>query len=392
MGRVEPGWTKRLAVVATSFKRVGMGRLGSFVIPPEEQPERLRELRDRLGADELVYVATCNRVECYLLMPAPLDAAGEAELVARLRARFPIACDGTFFACSGEEAVRHCCAVTSSLDSLIVGETQIAGQLRRALERCRELGVAGDHLARLIEAGAGCNRKVRAATTLGQTPTSAASIAVKKIKKYFGAEGPAVSLLVGVGEMTRKVARELKDRPGERIFVNRTRAKAEALAAEYGGRAMSLAELKAAPPPEVDFVFAATASTRAVVGPEVLAPALAARRARGCRQSLIVCDLGLPRDVDRRVDALDGVLVVDMERIEQILSANRAAIEHELVRARDVVAAEVARLVREDRFCALADQSAGAMLSERLGHLEETDREAILRFAVGLAARMARQP
>ena len=104
-------------------------------------------------------------------------------------------------------------------------------------------------------------RRVRKQTAIGSSPISAASVAVSKIKKYFGNEGPSVSVLVGAGEMTRKAASALIDKPGERIFVNRTRAKAEELAERFGGRAMSLDEFRDDPPGWIDLIFTATSAT-----------------------------------------------------------------------------------------------------------------------------------
>lgn len=394
-----PGWTDRVAVVATSFRRVGLGRLGTYVLSPEDTAAQAA-LREALGADELVYLATCNRVECYVAMPHALRDEDAAELLARARAFF--AARGAsaqvegpgeaLFVRAGQGAVEHLLTVTSGLDSLVLGETEISGQAKRALERCAAAGLAGAALGRLFDRAAACSRRVKNETALGRTPASAAQVAVHKIRKYFGNDGPGVTVLVGAGEMTRKVAQALQGKPGERIFVNRTRDKAEELARKFGGRAQSLAEFLAAPPAWVDVVFAATAATEVVVPAEALAPALAAREAAGARLPLIVCDLGLPRDVDPALDGQPGVFVVDMLTIEALSAENQRALEGEAHKARAVVAEEVARLVREDRFRRIADESAQAMLGSRLAHLSDDDREAILRFAAGLAGRMARNP
>lgn len=390
----QPGWTGRVAVVATSFRRVGLGRLGAFVIPPDDTASQAA-LRDALGADELVYLATCNRVECYVALPHAARAEDAPELLARARAFFEARGASSADALTvrtGPEAVEHLLTVTAGLDSLVLGETEISGQAKRALERCAAAGLSGPALARLFERAAACSKRVKNETALGSTPASAAQVAVHKIKKYFGNEGPGVTVLVGAGEMTRKVAQALQGKPGEKLFVNRTRDKAEDLARKFGGRAQSLDEFLAAPPAWIDVLFAATASTEAVVPAAALAPALAARAAQGARLPMIVCDLGLPRDVDPAVDALPGVFVVDMLTVEALSLENQRALEVEAVKARVVVQDEVARVVREDRFRAIADESAQAMLDARLAHLSQADREQILRFATGLAARIARNP
>lgn len=390
----QPGWTGRVAVIATSFRRVGLGRLGAFVLPPDDTASQAA-LRDALGADELVYLATCNRVECYVALPHTVRAEDAPELLARARAFFEARGASSADALTvrtGPEAVEHLLTVTAGLDSLVLGETEISGQARRALERCAAAGLSGPALARLFERAAACSKRVKNETALGRTPASAAQVAVHKIKKYFGNEGPGVTVLVGAGEMTRKVAQALQGKPGEKLFVNRTRDRAEDLARKFGGRAQSLDEFLAAPPTWIDVLFAATASTEAVVPAAALAPALAARAAQGARLPMIVCDLGLPRDVDPAVDALPGVFVVDMLTVEALSLENQRALEVEAVKARVVVQDEVTRVVREDRFRVIADESAQAMLGARLAHLSEEDREQILRFATGLAARIARNP
>ncbi len=391
----QPGWTGRVAVVATSFRRVGLGRLGAFVLSPDDTASQAA-LRDALGADELVYLATCNRVECYVALPHTVRSEDAPELLARARAFFEArgasSADDALFVRTGPEAVEHLLTVTGGLDSLVLGETEISGQAKRALERCAAAGLSSHALARLFERAAACSKRVKNETALGRTPASAAQVAVHKIRKYFGNEGPGVTVLVGAGEMTRKVAQALQGKPGEKLFVNRTRDKAEDLARKFGGRAQSLDEFLAAPPAWIDVLFAATASTEAVVPAAALAPALAARASQDARLPMIVCDLGLPRDVDPAVDALPGVFVVDMLTVEALSLENQRALEAEAVKARAVVHDELTRVVREDRFRVIADESAQAMLGARLAHLSEADREQILRFATGLAARIARHP
>jgi glutamyl-tRNA reductase len=387
--------SERLAVIATSFRRVGLGRLGDYVLPPEAVAEQAA-LRDALGAEELVYLATCNRVECYVALPHPLRPDDLQTLAARARAFFAArgatVDDEALFAAHAEDAITHLLTVSSGLDSLVLGETEICGQARRAHERCASAGLSGPALAQLFEQAARCSRRAKNETALGRTPTSAATIAVEKIRKYFGADGPGVTVLVGVGEMTRKVAQALQGRPGERIFVNRTLARAEELARRFGGTARSLDELLAAPPARLDLLFSATSATETVIPPGVLAPALASRAARGASAPLVVCDLGLPRDVCPTVDALDGVRVVDMRTIEALAQRGQAALEVEAARARAIVREETARFVREDRYRRVAAESARALLESRLAHLSAEDRETVLSFATSLASRIARQP
>ena len=390
----EPGeqrGTEHLAWVGASFREVGFERLGELVLAREDAPARAA-LRQALGAEELLWLATCNRVECHLVHPAPDPDRLRAALAGFFAARGAAIPAERLEAEAGPAALRHLFRVASALESLVTGETEISGQLRRAGEDAAREGLVGPLLQRAVERAQSCWRRVRAETALGELRTSVADLALEKIKKHFGPGGPRVSLIVGVGPMSRKAAAALARSSRELIFANRTRARAEELAERFGGRALSLDELHRAPLPWVDLVFTATSAPGAVIGLPDLAPALAARRAAGEERPLIVCDLGIPRDSDPALEGTPGALVVTMEHIEWLVSINRTRLQDELARAEAVVEDELGRWEREERFTRLASQSAQQMLRSRLSHLSEADRAAIERFATGLAARMARQP
>lgn len=383
------GWVAQVAVVAATYRSAGLGGLAPLVLPGDAAGER-RALRARLGADELVFVATCNRVELYL---TAREGCPPEELRARARAFFaargaPVEA-GALEVWRGRAAVERLLGTACGLESLILGETEIAGQLQRAHARARADGLCGPILDRLFARAVTSARGARA-LGFGRVASSAAAIAARKVERCFGARGPRTTVFVGAGETIEKVARTLAVGPGQRWFVNRTRSKAEALAARFGGRALSLAELVERPPADLDLLVTATAATVPVVPAAVLLPALAARGPDA--PPLVVCDLGLPRDVDPAVDALPGVRVVDMATIEAHAGEARSRHAREVARVQELVAAETERLVLDDRFRAAAEQDARALLEERLAHLGPADRDAVVRYAVGLAARLARQP
>lgn len=385
----------RLAVVGTSFREVGFERLGELVLAHDGKGQEARRgLAKALGAAELVDVSTCNRVECYVASSGgPIDPeALRAAFVRYARGRDVSVDPASLRSVTGRPAVEHLFRVASGLESLVVGETEISGQVRRALDAAVAAGTAGPTLKDAFERALACSRRVRTAIERGAPPRSSAAHAVEKIHAHFGDVGPKVSVLVGVGPMTRKVGQALAGSPGERIFVNRTRQNAEPLAARFGGRAMSLEAFHRDPPPWIDLVFTATSAREAVILPEHLRPALEARRAAGADRPLIVCDLGVPRDVHPACDALEGCLVISLEHMQALAALKSGADDAGGVEAARIVAAEADRLEREARWQAIADESARAMLAARLTHLSEADREQILRFASGLATRFARQP
>jgi glutamyl-tRNA reductase len=387
---------ERLASVGASFRTLGFERLGDLVLPQDERAIELPALARALGADELVYLATCNRVECWLTLPEGARAdALPGQLAAFMSARGGQVAPAGLVALSGRDSLEHLLRVASALESLVVGETEIAGQVRRAADEASARGLLGDGLRPVFDRASACARRVRAALDGARPPASAADLAVEKIRQHLCAQGPRVCALVGVGPMTRKVATALSESPccesSELIFVNRTLTRAEELAARFGGRAVTLEAFQRDPPPWLDLVFTATSAREHVVRPEHLAPALAARHAAGLERPLIVCDLGVPRDVDPACESLPGALVVALEHMEALAHV-RATVDGGLERASSVVGEEVERFVREAKFRAIASESARAMLESRLAHLPAADREAILRFAGGLGERLARQP
>ncbi len=387
------GGLERLACVGASFRSLGFERLGDLVLPHDDRATTVPGLARALGVDELVYLATCNRVECWVALRAPGDAAALASrLAAFMTARGGQVASEALEVHHGRAALERLLRVASALDSLVVGETEIAGQVRRAADDAQALGLLGPQLRPAFERASACARRARQAFESVRPPASAADLAVAKITQHFGDAGPRVAALIGVGPMTRKVASALTGRRGcELVFVNRTLPRAEELVERFGGRAMSLEAFHDAPPAWLDLVFTATSARAPIVRPEHLGAALAARRAAGVAQPMILCDLGVPRDVDPACDALEGALVVALEHMEAL--AHLRAAEHDgLARAAAVVEEEAERAAREDRFRAIAGESARAMLSSRLAHLSDDDREAILRFASGLASRFARQP
>lgn len=382
----------RFAVVGTSFRRVGFARLARFVLPDDGVASGdLARLREAFGAREIVYVATCNRVECYIAL-RPGERADAARLLARavdvfsLRAGAPVE-EASLFAKTGPDALAHLFAVAASLDSLVVGECEIAGQLRRAAERAQDAGLAGPALRRAFDRAGRAARRVRAETAIGRTPVSVASLCVRTIREHFGA-ARFDAVLIGAGEVTRKVAAGLQEQGAKLLFVNRTLANAEALAQRFGGEAMSLEAFRAAPPAALDVVVTATAAPGTILGEGELAPA----RAQAREKRLLVCDLGLPADVEAAVARARDVRVVTLADLEAIARENRVRLEAEVGHAEAIVAEEVADALRALQLRAVAEESVEALLAERMGHLAEDDREAIRRFAASLADRLARQP
>ncbi|MCI0572841.1 MAG: glutamyl-tRNA reductase [Myxococcaceae bacterium] len=300
--------------------------------------EALAELRHT--GMEALWLSTCNRVEVYV-------AAEDAE-VARARVLAQLASAGGEQALShlyehrGEAAMVHLFRVASSLDSMVLGEPQILGQVKDALELAQREGAARGELVRVCSAAFGTAKRVRTETAIGRSATSMASAAVELAAKIFGSLEGRVVLLVGAGEMGELAARHLAHAGAGRLLVcNRTRERAERLAAEVGAEVRDFAQLHAHLA-AADVVVCSTASPLPLFTRESVAPYLKGRRGR----PLFMVDLAVPRDIAPDVNSLDGVYAYDVDDIQKVVAENAAARAAEAERAQVIVAEEVVRYSR----------------------------------------------
>ncbi|MFN8179194.1 MAG: glutamyl-tRNA reductase [bacterium] len=347
---------ERIGVIGTNWRSGQVTDLAPWTIPVEERPVRLPALRDAIGARELVYLATCNRVEIVL-------AAGDHEPIAAFRPRVfraltgrdpePGEAERIFRAWGGEGAVEHLFLVASGLDSAKVGETEIHGQLRDALEAAREAGLAGPRTERILSEALRVAARVHTRTELGRGRTSLAEIAIERIAARLERHPGAVAL-VGVSPMTRRAAEKLAKRPAPIFVVNRTRERAVELAAQVGGTALSLDEFRESPP-AVEAVLSATASPEPILGRTAL-ERLAARTPSG--EPTLVVDMAIPPDVDPAGARAAGVRRLDMDDIVRLAEEGRRGREAQYAEARAIVDEALAEFLDQ-----IADRMLGPMMS-----------------------------
>lgn len=377
---------QRVCMIGASFRTLGFERLSALVLPADDAGG-LRELRSILGAREAVYLATCNRVELYLT----LERDATRDLPRRVASWFAARAGGELSEPVlemkvGTAAVEHLFRVASSLESLAVGECEIAGQVRRAVDRAKAAGCLGERLRRLFRRAALVAKRVRSETGVGRTPVSVASLAGHAIRDHFRGGSIDCAVLVGVGDMTKKVARTLVGRTDVWV-VNRTYDRAVELAETVGARPMSLRDFRAAPPDRLDVLVTATAAEAPIIGAAELAPALRGRARRG-RPDLLVCDLGLPPDVDPAVGSCVGVRRISLVDLEVAAGRNQARLAGEVSKASAIVADEAARFSRRYALCMEAEDAAACLLGGPLQHLAAADQKVLERFALRLADRL----
>lgn len=285
----------------------------SVVFEPDALQRALPDVLRIPGVTEAVIVSTCNRTEIY----AELEGDAGRRLADWLSAWHRLGDDvrRCFYSLDNARAARHLFAVACGLDSVVLGEPQILGQLKDAYRAAEERGSVGSSLNRLFQQAFGVAKQVRSETGIGASPVSVAYAAVVLARKLFGGFGRHAALLVGAGDTIELAARHLH-RQGIRklVIANRSLGRAAELAARFNAQAISLAELDEHLA-EADIVITATRATTPILGEAQLGDALRRRR----RQPMCVIDIGVPRDVHPAVAELEDAYLYTVDDLETVI-------------------------------------------------------------------------
>ncbi|MDB4887817.1 MAG: Glutamyl-tRNA reductase [Gemmatimonadetes bacterium] len=299
---------------------------------PAEVVPALERLRSVAGVREGVLLSTCNRTELYLVEGEDECAPAAWELLAE---RLGAEASGYGYVHRDREAAAHLFRVAAGMDSMVVGEAQIHGQVRDAWEASRR--ASGAVLNRLFQSALLTGGRVRSETTLGHGALSISSAAVQLSKKIFGSLAGRRAMVLGAGEMAELALASLQHE-GVRaaVVANRTFERAVVLAAQYGATAVHYDDAWDALA-DVDLLLCSTASPRPVVSAERVRTAVARRGDR----PLCILDIAMPRDVDPAVAKLDNVFLYDMDDLQAVVSANLQRRHGELPAAEGVIGEEV---------------------------------------------------
>ena len=308
--------------------------------------DKLRELlRDLAGTGvvrEAIILSTCNRVEAYAVAEVPGEArAAVFRQLCRHRGVEPATVEAALYTYAEGDAIRHAFRVASSLDSMVIGEPQILGQVKDAFALAQSCEVVGPALHSLFTQAFAVAKKVRTETEIARHAVSVSFAAVELAKKIFaGLQGKAV-LLVGAGKMSELAARHLVEHGVFPVYVtNRTWARAQEMARALSGTAMPFDELPTALG-AVDIVIASTGAPEPVIRRDAVQRVMQGRRGR----PLFFIDIAVPRDVEASVDALDDVYCYDIDDLKQVVDANLRERGREAHRAETLVDREVAKFL-----------------------------------------------
>lgn len=284
-----------------------------FAVPAARLGETARELTGHEGVAESVVVSTCNRTEFYLSVES-LEVG-----LAALEKQFEAGGSEHWYQRRGREVARHLCRVAGGLDSMVLGETEIFGQIKDAYRRAHAAGSTAGMLNRLFQRGFGIGKRIRSETGIQEGATSVAGSAVELAEKIFGRLKGTRVIVIGAGEMSRQTAQALVSRGASSVFVtNRSYDRAVELAGQMGGRAVPFDEW-APVLAGVDVVISSTGAPHAVVLPHHVE---AVRRVRKFRP-LFLIDIAVPRDIDPAVGEIDEVYLYDIDTLEQLAGEAR---------------------------------------------------------------------
>jgi glutamyl-tRNA reductase len=362
----------------------------------------LGELTSSEGIHEAAAISTCNRTELYLVVSDPVEAESTALGVLTRQAEIrPTELLGHLYSLRSGEAAAHLFRVTAGLDSMIVGEAEIQGQVKRAYELALVENATGPILNRLFRGALAAGGRVREETAVGEKGVSIPSVAVGLARRTLGDLGERRALVIGAGETAELVAKALVARGVAAVFIaNRHYDRAIGLAERFGGGAVRFEEL-----PEqleaADIVVSATNSPHHIVEHDGLAQVMASRGGR----PLLLVDIAVPRDVEPECREIDGVSLHDIDDVQQIVERNAGSRETEARRAEPILAAELDRFERwlaslevVPTIASLrerADEVVRRVLAENDGRWEslgEGDRKRLNAMSKAIAARLLHEP
>jgi glutamyl-tRNA reductase len=384
-----------IVLIGTSHKTAPVEVRERLAFAESRLADALRELVDREMISEGLILSTCNRIE--LIAATPNGAEQPESAVSRLYeflGRFhkydisPLR--KHLYDLAGQAAIKHVFRVTSSLDSMVLGEPQIKGQIKDAFQRAQESAVVGHVLTRLMNRAFAVAKRVRNETGIGSSAVSISFVAVELARKVFEELKGSSVMLIGAGEMAELAAKHLLNYGASRLLIaNRTYENAAALASELNGEPVHFEDFEKRLP-EAEILICSTGAPTYLIRPDQIRRALERRRNR----PMLLVDISVPRNIDPAIGRLDNAFLFNVDDLGSIAEANRAERQREAMRAEEIIEAEA-----EQFFRALAEGDLNAVIGafrrqvselaftelersrKRLGDLSE-DQEQALRVMI----------
>jgi glutamyl-tRNA reductase len=311
---------------------------------PDQVPEALKTVIGLEGVQEAAILSTCNRTEIY----AYLKNNSETQLgewLTQLRSADDPDVRARFYSYSGDAAARHLFRVACGLDSMILGEPQILGQIKDAYEQAQHSGTASNHLHRLFQFAFGVAKHVRTDTRIGEHPVSVAYATVHLARQIFSDFSKLTALLIGAGETVELVAQHLREQGTRRMIIaNRTLSRGHQLAEQFGGYAIGLHEIPTHLG-EADIVISATGSPEILLTHATVSEVLRSRK----RRPVLMMDIAVPRDIDPQVTELNDVYLFTIDDLRTVVENNQNSRRTAANKAELIIDVQVAKFMEQLR-------------------------------------------
>ncbi len=327
---------KTLKVIAFTHKQIELEKLGCLVLCNDAIDHTLRFIKDKFSISEIFYLGTCNRVEFVFTSERSIDSNFVCDFIgafhkSEVRGSELISMVENSNVYEDEEALNHLMRVSSSLESLVVGEKEILAQIRKAYESCREKGFTGDFLRLVMNRVVKTAKEIYTYTNISKNPISVVSIAYRKLKKINILPNSKV-LIIGAGETNQTIAKYLQKHKYHNFSVfNRTFSKAELLAGELGGKAYPLEAIKDFKE-GFDVLITCTGSVDAIITEDIYKSLL-----QGDDSKKVIVDLAMPNDVEESIVNNFNVEYIDIKTLQGVADLNLKERYQELVKGEAII-------------------------------------------------------
>jgi glutamyl-tRNA reductase len=330
----------KLLVTGVSHKTAPVEIRECLAFPEPVLPEALQSLKSRAGILEACILSTCNRVEITVTTDDAVDPhALVNEFLHASRMVTATSVDPYLYRHEGQQAIHHIFRVASSLDSMVVGEPQILGQLKNAYGIAKKQGALAGWLEGLLERSFSVAKRVRSETGIGQMAVSVSYAAVELARKIFGSLDNRTVMIAGAGKMSELAARHLRRSGAKHVFVtNRTHERSIEMAKLFQGTPVEYNRFVAMLP-EVDILIASSGAPHYILHKDEMQRIISARR----NKPMFLIDIAVPRNIEPSVNDLDNVYLYDIDDLQEVVNANLRQRMKEAERAEDIVGQEVER-------------------------------------------------
>ena len=390
-----------VVVIGLNHRSTPLDLLERMTIGDAALPKALHDLISRTDVSEAVVLSTCNRTEVYAVAERFHGAYQDIrDFLAEVAFLAPEDFSDHLYVHYDAEAVAQLFGVAAGLDSAVLGESEILGQVKHAWEQAREEGAAGPTLNLLFRHALEAGKRARTDTAIGRHTTSVSQAAVAMAADRLGGLEGRTGLVLGAGEMGEAMALGLAKAGTELIVANRTEGTAAALAERTRGRVIRLADVPTQLA-DVDVLLTSTGAPSPLLEADELRPVIAARAGR----PLLIVDVAVPRDVDPAVGELEGVTLLDMDDLRTFAAAGTAARSGEVAGVRSIIDEELERYLgassaREvaPMIVSLRDRAEDVRQSEiqrfrtRLGDLDDSQLDAVDALTHGIIAKLLHEP